>query len=281
MSFTVLQDNNVFQLPEVSDQFLRDYFDRNKILTTDKNSNTKISKSNQDQAYRTGYVAMLPSDFSGFKVCPNDKYCKNSCIFKSGQNRFDNAVLSKYYKSLMFWRLNDRFMSQLSRELDNFRKTCFKSDLYPAVRLNTYSDIEYEKNYPELFEQFYDIQFYDYTKIYKRFDRKLPNNYDLTLSLIAEVHNFEDIHNYATNRNIRCSAVISRKFYKDLLSTMNQGETSIFSSGIGSVDLVDGEKHDMTFKHDKGKVLILRDKSGSKDINPLVYRDIKDFCRVI
>jgi hypothetical protein len=62
-----------------------------------------------------------------------------------------------------------------------------------AVRLNVLSDIPWEKIFPQLFAEFQDVQFYDYTKNPKRatafsLSRELmdytffPNNYHLTFS---------------------------------------------------------------------------------------------------
>ena len=48
-----------------------------------------------------------------------------------------------------------------------------------AVRPNVLSDIPWERVYSDMFETFYDVQFYDYTK---RPNRVVPANYDLTFS---------------------------------------------------------------------------------------------------
>ncbi len=41
-------------------------------------------------------------------------------------------------------------------------------NLSPAVRLNDTSDLSWERLHPDLFTEFPNIQFYDYTKLYKR-----------------------------------------------------------------------------------------------------------------
>ena len=57
-----------------------------------------------------------------------------------------------------------------------------------TIRLNGTSDLPFEKyrvfdnNTKNIFEMFPDVQFYDYTKNYLRFDKVLPNNYHLTFS---------------------------------------------------------------------------------------------------
>jgi hypothetical protein len=57
-----------------------------------------------------------------------------------------------------------------------------------TFRLNGTSDLPFEKykvfdnNTKNIFEMFPDVQFYDYTKNYLRFDKVLPTNYHLTFS---------------------------------------------------------------------------------------------------
>lgn len=272
--------DNTLNLPTVTDSEILEYFKRNKVLTTSKYSNTKISKSNESSdEYRTAYVALLPADYSReANICPRSKYCKSGCIFQSGQNTLDKPILSKYFKTLYFSRFRELFLQQLYRELSNFSALCQRLGVKAAVRLNTYSDIPYESIASGLFGL--NIQYYDYTKLIGRFSKPLPDNYDLTYSLVAAETTFYDIHDIATIRQIRCSAVFSRESFKTFFAeTMPKFE--LYSSGIGSVTTVSGESHDMTFKHDKGIVLILKDKSPSGQDNPLVYKSTRDFMRVI
>jgi hypothetical protein len=55
-----------------------------------------------------------------------------------------------------------------------------------TIRLNGTSDLPYEKykvfEGKNIFEVYPEVQFYDYTKNYLRFDKELPTNYHLTFS---------------------------------------------------------------------------------------------------
>ena len=108
---------------------------------------------------------------------------------------------------------NDRqvFLAQLVKELLAFHKRAKRLNLTPVIRLNGTSDIQWESisiasqwegdsralatlmdnkagwlqyfgTGTTIFELFPDTQFYDYTKIPNRFDKKLPANYHLCLS---------------------------------------------------------------------------------------------------
>jgi hypothetical protein len=255
-------------LPEVSDHDLIMHFQRNSILCTAETQNTKLAKSYKlYPQYRSAYVALLPADHSGVNVCPRHNHCKTHCIgISAGRNRFDNSIIGKYYRTLYYSRFRSEFIAQLSRELTNFQSLCDKTGRTGAVRLNAFSDIAYEIRHPELFANCPDITFYDYTKIYRRVSGVLPINYHLTFSLVAAEHSFEDIHRIATIENVRCSAVVSKPLYKEL-----SGVSGVYRAGIGGLCIVDGDDHDLTFLRDKGKVLILKDKSRIKGVNPLTY----------
>jgi hypothetical protein len=84
-----------------------------------------------------------------------------------------------------FLRDRKNFLLQLDAEV-TLAKIKNKGPKNLAIRLNGTSDIRYEKfiirDGKNIFELHPDIQFYDYTKNYLRFNDKLPKNYHLTFS---------------------------------------------------------------------------------------------------
>lgn len=74
----------------------------------------------------------------------------------------------------------------LTSEIESFCTKCDKLAQTPAVRLNGTSDKSWEKTFPALINTYSNIQFYDYTKVFKRMlryiDGDLPVNYHLTFS---------------------------------------------------------------------------------------------------
>jgi hypothetical protein len=80
---------------------------------------------------------------------------------------------------------NDRqgFLARLTREIAAHVRRAERLGLRPAVRLNGTSDLPWERIAPEVFAQFPDVQFYDYTASVERATaRNLPANYSLTFS---------------------------------------------------------------------------------------------------
>jgi len=154
-----------------------------KLLNIDKNAKTI---KGQKYGYMTAILYLAPSDLSGFNVCPMaSNGCKSSCLNTAGHGAFSNVQLGRINKTRWFIQERDTFLTQLKREINNFINYAKKKELIPCVRLNGTSDIAWETT--GIFEEFPHIQFYDYTKVYKRavkyVNGQLPSNYHLTYSL--------------------------------------------------------------------------------------------------
>jgi hypothetical protein len=161
-----------------------------KLLST---GNPKILKGVK-QGYMTYILHLAPADVSGYNTCPKATAgCKAACLntagrggmFKKGE--MTNVIQeARKRKTRMFFENRSEFMGQLVKDIRLAIKQCEKVGLIPVFRLNGTSDIAWEKYEVEgarnIFELFPDVQFYDYTKNYLRFDKVLPSNYHLTFS---------------------------------------------------------------------------------------------------
>lgn len=277
----ILQNDQAIQWPEISNDNLIKYFERNSVLCTAKNSNAKISKSNGSDIYRTAYLAMIPGDLSGeVNVCPNHKYCLLDCIgHKSGRNTLDSTKLAKYMRTIYYNRFPELFFEQLLTDCVNFDRLCYHTGLKACIRLNAFSDIEYEKIFPELFAKCQGVIFYDYTKVYKRFNSFLPSNYHLTYSLVADVHKDLSVFN---GFHRQFSAVVSRDIFDSIEWSYSEAwheEYKYVTIDGKSVRLVNGDNDDLTFNHSTPSILLLREKYKiePENDNPLVYRDKEVF----
>ena len=124
------------------------------------NGNTKIKKTAQGSKYRVASLSLMPDRV----LCPGSKAagCFDACLKSAGRGRFDNVAHGREWRSELFHTDQEQFLKRLTGELSRFIKTCHRSGLLPAARLNVLSDIPWE-NYliPQLFPS---IKFYDYTK---------------------------------------------------------------------------------------------------------------------
>lgn len=149
---------------------------------TDKNKNV-LGLEN----YRILRLNLAPYNLSGFQVCPMaSQGCASACLHTAGNPAFmKQKSKGRINRTRFYFQDRDEFLSKLIREITNFDIWCKKNGFKPVVRLNTTSDITWEQH--QIFEKFPHINFYDYTKIYKRalkyVNGQYPNNYHLTFSL--------------------------------------------------------------------------------------------------
>ena len=150
-----------------------------KLLST----NMKLIKDKLAGYDVTG-IQLAPANIGGYEVCASrSKGCTKACIYVSGRGRFTATQIARIKRKLLFFQYKNTFKSQLIKEITAFVKKCAKNNVKPAIRLNVFSDLPYERIFPELFTMFPQVSYYDYTKIKSRLDKsKLPSNYHLTFS---------------------------------------------------------------------------------------------------
>ena len=154
-----------------------------KLLDT-SNTNHKIKKSQKSrEAVRIASLSLFPDDL----LCPqrHNADCKNPCIVGSGCGAMGNVIAGRQNKTDFYHADRAAFIAQLKRELTNFWKLCSRNNVRGYVRLNTFSDIQWER--PEngsIPQSFPELTLYDYTKLASRLDR-VPDNYKLMFSYSA------------------------------------------------------------------------------------------------
>lgn len=140
---------------------------------------------------------LAPYTMSGHNVCPGGQHCHKFCLNGSGHNKSDimfrgeelsTINQSRVKKTRLFYEDRATFMRLMIHEIIKTRKWAASNNLGFAVRINGTSDLS-----PELFidpdtgmnilDLFYDVQFYDYTKVESRYKLvEKYSNYHLTFS---------------------------------------------------------------------------------------------------
>jgi len=151
------------------------------------------TKKGLELGIMTFAMHLAPADISGFEVCPmRTAGCTAACLNTAGRGRFDSVQLARLNRTLFYFNDRPKFMRQLVREIERAIQYASKRGFTPAFRLNATSDIPWHRvpceyrgvQYASVMHAFPDVQFYDYTKVYKRITREtLPANYHLTFSL--------------------------------------------------------------------------------------------------
>jgi len=149
-------------------------------------ANAKTIKG-ESLGYTTGILYMAPANEAGIgNLCPMaSKGCRDACLFTAGRGKQANVRDARIDKTLFWHRDREAFMLSLIYDIECLVQSCKRSGQIPAIRLNGTSDVIWEKQTFQgrtLFDLFPDVQFYDYTKIWTRFNRTLPDNYHLTFS---------------------------------------------------------------------------------------------------
>ena len=154
-----------------------------KIISVDADAKTK--KSNKLGEFLTGIIYLAPHKISGKNLCAYaSPSCIKSCLYTSGHGAFSNVQQARINKTLFFLNDRDGFLNQLHKEINSLKKKANKLGVKLAIRLNGTSDIPWE--HFNVIQQHPDVQFYDYTKNYRRIhkflDGDLPENYFLIFS---------------------------------------------------------------------------------------------------
>lgn len=195
-------------------------------------------------------IYLAPSNLSGYKVCPNDKYCKQFCLNGSGQNKADvlsrgeqHSLInqSRIKKTRLFYQNRDLFMQIMIKEIELAQERARKNNMEFSVRINGTSDLSpllFKYEGKNILEWFPDVMFYDYTKVPNRF--KLLSqykNYDLTFSFNG--YNWTDCEDF-----LKKGGKVAVVFDTDTLPTSYRGYR-----------VVDANSYDMRYKDDKGTIM--------------------------
>jgi hypothetical protein len=162
---------------------------KQKLLGLD--SNAKTIKG-QEFGFLTGILYLSPSKSSGFNLCPKASAgCIAACLNTAGLGRFRDVQQSRLQKTMRLFDNREKFMRDLTKEIEAVKKSAHKKGMVPVIRLNGTSDevweaSKYKIDGKTIMEHFPEVQFYDYTKIGSRVvkwaEGKLPPNYHLTFS---------------------------------------------------------------------------------------------------
>jgi hypothetical protein len=198
-------------------------------LVTDKN--TKMQKG-VSKGYLTGIMHLMPADLAGYgNVCPcYSSECRKMCLNTAGQWVNSPRIQdSRRLKTELYFKDRKQFMEDLRKSIKSLIRKAEKENLTPAIRLNGTSDLP--QMAMQMAKEFPEVQFYDYTKIPRPWDRQLPN-YHITFSR-SEVNEKDAID--ALKHGIDVAVVFNIKKGDNLPSSWR------------GFPVIDGDKHDLRF----------------------------------
>lgn len=201
---------------------------------------------------------LAPAKMSGFEVCPmRTEECTKFCLNESGMNKGvggEKINESRIKKTKLFFENRQFFMEWLVYEISSAKERARKNNYYFSVRLNNTSDISPEMFWLEvdgkkknILEIFPDVQFYDYTKVPKRFEllKKYPN-YDLTFS-------------YSGENDDVCKTILDKGGKVAVVFRKHLPET------FWGKKVIDGDLYDMRYRDEDNVVVGLKFKTVRKN----------------
>ncbi len=199
-----------------------------KLLGT----NSKIDKSLKIYPeYEASILQLLPNKH----LCVNYKLCIKTCLaFKGLAKVYPSVIKSRKAKSEYFVNDTDTFIKQLIKEIGNQEKRALKKNKKAVVRLNGFTDIDYEKF--GIFKLFPNVQFYDYSADYECVLNNNNPNLHYTFS-------------YKGNNLKECIELLKNDVS---IAVIDMPENQFFNDY--DVEHIDGDKHDFRFKHGKAIV---------------------------
>jgi len=178
-----------------------------KTLITDGENNPKTAKSESDD-FVVGIQHMSHANTAGFgTVCSSaSPGCIKGCLDETGHGNMGIIKRVRAARTKVFRLDKPTYFTILRTELDKFVRKADKLGKRLAMRLNGTSDIVWEKIAPWLFTDYPTVQFYDYTKHWKRTMKaySLPSNYHLTFSR-SEIN---DEHCRRVIRSGKCNVAV-------------------------------------------------------------------------
>tara|TARA_E500000318_G_C3529098_1_gene199697 strand:+ start:246 stop:953 length:708 start_codon:yes stop_codon:yes gene_type:complete len=220
------------------------------------NGNAKTRKG-EKLGWITYGLHLAPYNLSGFNVCSSaSEGCAAACLNTAGRGAMSNVQNSRIAKTKKFFADKNAFTWQLAKEIGNAVKLANKKGMKACFRLNLTSDlpwenikVEYNEKKFSLMEMFPDVQFYDYTKHFKRAkawaDGKMPSNYHITFSR-SECN--DSLSQIAADLGVNVAAVFRGslpKTYKGL-------------------QVIDGDETDLRFLDGENKIVGLVEKGLAK-----------------
>jgi hypothetical protein len=228
------------------------------------NSDAKTSKG-FDKGYLTGIIYLAPHTTAKIVTNPQDvltgllpKYlnlcpmagnCKLACLYTAGRGAMKGTQARRIAKTVFFAHHREAFLDSLRWDIRKLIRTAAKLGKVPAVRINGTSDLP--QLALQMAREFPQVQFYDYTKIPRPWERTLPN-YHLTFS-----------HDGAANLPA-CLDVLAHGVNVAVVFSTRKGQP-LPATWMG-YRVIDGDLSDLRFRDAQGVIVGVRAKGAAKRI---------------
>ncbi len=127
------------------------------------------SSSKTDKSREVGVYSRVLYLTSGVFCPAATESCLKLCLgHTSGRMTMVQSANARDRRTALYLEDQEHFLDLLRCDLRALRDDARAAGMTPAMRLNGCSDLPWERLHGELFEEFLDVRFYDYTKIAAR-----------------------------------------------------------------------------------------------------------------
>ena len=220
-------------------------------------NNAKTIKSDKGGEYLTAIMYLEPRNT---RICPYQDIakCKEGCLNTAGRagiirkgETTNNIIEARKRKTNLFLEDRPEFMRLIVKDIEAVIRKADKLGVKPCVRLNGTSDIQWETieldSGNNIFEEFPNVIFYDYTKIPTRKVSKFKN-YHLTWSYSEANQKYADYFKTALDKGMNVAVVFKNELPVSYKNTR----------------VINGDKDDLRFLDDKGVIVGLKAKGKAK-----------------
>lgn len=222
------------------------------------------SPKGEAYGYLTAMMYLAPHTVAGGKsVCPHSTAaCREGCLFTAGRGTTPRVANARIKRTLRYLDGRPGFMRDVVADLTVMQQAADDAGLTLAIRLNGTSDIAWERENPSVFEAFPRAIFYDYCR-WPPQHRKVPANWHLTFSLADDPLSHAITHLVA-GRSV--AAIVPER--------EKAAAPDWFVVGDKTVQVVDGELHDLRFLDPSPSLVLLKPKGRLRRGGPMVHEHL-------
>jgi hypothetical protein len=215
-------------------------------------SSAKLIHSAKESNVLTTGLYLAPANQSGYQVCSHSTpECRMACLNGSGRAAMEliagkNKISEcRNVKTKLLFENQNFFMKWLISEIIRDKKVAQSKGMHYAVRLNCTSDIDWSNilyNGLNIFQIFPEIEFYDYTKNWNKFNNIAPN-YHLTFS-------------YTGKNASKAKELLSKGYNVAVVFSTLRGKK--LPTKLAGYNVIDGDLTDYRPSDGKGVIVGLR-----------------------
>lgn len=221
-------------------------------------TNAKLEKTNNGKsAYLTCGLQLAPAAVSGRNVCKHStEHCRPPrCVAYTGHGPMPNTIAGRIRRTNMFFDDRETFATLLAKDIRAHIRKAKREGVSPAIRLNTFSDIPWERTpltidgqRTTVIDAFADdVTFYDYTK-YPHTERPSIPTYHLTYSASG------------TNTDM-CMSALAEGYNVAVVFSTEKGMP--LPDEFWGYPVIDADETDLRFLDPQGAIAGLRVKAAS------------------